>query len=51
VPLYYTGLTDRASVRREDGSSEEITLGRDYSAEVSVEIPAHGRTWMTFQRP
>jgi len=51
VPLYYTGLTDRATVRQEDGSSAEIALGRDYSAEVNVKIPARGRVWMTFQRP
>jgi hypothetical protein len=47
LPLYYTGLKDKAEVRREDGRSERITLARDYSAEVTVAIPAHGRTWMT----
>jgi len=51
LPLYYTGLTDRATVRREDGGCEEIALGRDYAAELTVKIPARGRTWMTFQRP
>jgi hypothetical protein len=50
LPLYYTGLTDRATLRREDGGSEEIALGRDYCAEVTVKIPARGRTWMTFHR-
>ena len=46
LPLYYTGLTDRALVHREDGSSEEIKLARDYSADIVVKIPAHGRTWL-----
>ncbi len=51
LPLYYTGLTDRASVRREDGGAEEIQLARDYSAEITVKIPAHGRTWLTISAP
>ena len=50
VPLYYTGLTDRARVRREDGSSEEISLARDCSGELTVKIAAKGRAWRVFQR-
>ena len=46
LPLYYTGLTDRATVRHEDGSAEEIKLERDYSAEIAVKVPPHGRTWL-----
>jgi hypothetical protein len=46
LPLYYTGLTDRALVRLEDGSVQEIQFARDYSAEVTVTIPARGRTWL-----
>jgi hypothetical protein len=46
LPLYYTGLTDRAVVRREDGSVENIRLARDYSAEVTVTLPVRGRTWL-----
>jgi hypothetical protein len=49
LPLYYTGLTGRAVVRGEKGKSEKITLARDYSAELTVTIPAHGRTWRTIQ--
>ena len=51
VPLYYTGLINRATVRHEDGSSEEVTLGRDYSAEVNVKIAARGRTWLVLRLP
>ena len=51
LPLYYAGLTDRATVKQEDGAPQEITLGRDYAAEVTVNIPAHGRTWLTIKRP
>jgi hypothetical protein len=51
VPLYYTGLTNRAIVHWQDGNSEEVSLARDYSAEVNVKIPARGRTWMTLRQP
>jgi hypothetical protein len=47
LPLYYTGLTARAVIRRENGEPEEVTLARDYSAQVSLTIPARGRTWIT----
>jgi hypothetical protein len=46
LPLYFTGLTARATLRHEDGSSEEIKLERDYSAEITVKIPPHGRAWL-----
>ncbi len=49
LPLYYTGLTDRALVKHEDGTVERVTLARDYSAEVRVQIPARGRTWAAIQ--
>jgi len=51
LPLYYTGLTDAAVVRREDGTSGAITLSRDYSAEVTIKTPAHGRTWVIIEAP
>jgi len=50
LPLYYTGLTDHAAVIREDGHSEQISLERDYSVELAVNIPARGRTWLTFRK-
>jgi hypothetical protein len=46
LPLYYTGLTARAVIRREDGKPEKITLARDDSAQLTLTIPAHGRTWI-----
>ena len=46
LPLYYTGLTDSAAVRQENDLVEEIQMARDYSVEVTVKIPAHGRTWL-----
>jgi hypothetical protein len=49
LPLYYTGLSDAAVVDREDGTSGTISLARDYSATVTVSIPARGRTWLTIR--
>src|ERR1041384_5429682 len=51
LPLYYSGLTDEAAVRHENGSTETVRLTRDYSAEVSLTIPAHGLTWFVIQAP
>jgi hypothetical protein len=50
LPLYYAGLTDQAVVRWQDGASERIQLARDYCAELTVAIPAHGNRWMTFHQ-
>ncbi len=47
LPLYYTGLTARAVIRRENAQPEEITLARDYSTQLTLTLPAHGRTWIT----
>ncbi len=49
LPLYYTGLQNKAVVHWENGDAQEITLARDYSAELEVEIPAHGRNWISIR--
>jgi hypothetical protein len=49
VPLYYTGLTHRATVRQEEGHSTHYTLGRDYSITLTATIPANGCTWYVIE--
>jgi hypothetical protein len=49
VPLYYTGLTKKAVVREQDGGRKTFTLGRDYSIELPVTIPARGASWFLIQ--
>ena len=49
VPLYYTGLKDRATVRERDGAPQSHTLGRDYAIELPVLVPAHGVTWFVIE--
>jgi hypothetical protein len=51
LPLYYTGLTGRAEICWADGRREKISLNRDYAVELTVKIPAHGRTWLVLAAP
>lgn len=51
LPLYYAGLTNQATVRHEDGSEEKVQLARDFSVEITVNIPARGRTWLIISAP
>lgn len=45
LPLYYTGLTETARIREQEGEPSEFRLDRDYSVELTVTIPARGYTW------
>ena len=51
LPLYYTGLSDAARIRQENGPSRRYTLDRERVAKVPLEVPAHGRTWLVIERP
>lgn len=51
LPLYYTGLTNRAAIHWEDGRTETLPLARDYSVETVVSVPARGRIWFTVSTP
>jgi hypothetical protein len=47
--LYYTGLTDSASIRQEEGAPKAYTLNRDYTVEIDVTVPAEGFTWLVIE--
>ncbi len=49
VPLYYTGLTDKAEVRVEDKDARVVPLTRDYKVDVALNLPAEGFTWVLFK--
>jgi hypothetical protein len=51
LPLYYTGLTDAAVVRTEDGALRRVALARDHGITTRVKVPARGRTWLTIEEP
>jgi hypothetical protein len=47
LPLYYTGLVEKANIRERDGAAHEYQLNRKYEVEVVVSLPARGLTWLT----
>ena len=46
VPLYYTGLEDRAVVFQDSGLAEELPLSRYYAVTLTVTLEAQG--WSTW---
>jgi hypothetical protein len=46
LPLYYTGLSEKARVREKEGMEKLYTLDRQYHISVRVTIPAEGYTWL-----
>jgi hypothetical protein len=49
LPLYYTGLTQTATIREKEGPSKKYTLDRAYKVPVTVTIPASGYTWLVVE--
>ena len=49
VPLYYTGLTTKASVKEKDGPAKVLSLNRNYEVELTVSIPANGSNWFVIE--
>lgn len=49
LPLYYTGLTEKASIREQEGQARAYPLNRAYEAKVEVTLPAEGYTWLVVE--
>jgi hypothetical protein len=49
IPLYYTGLTDRAAVREQDNPARTFALDRQYAIALPVQVPARGITWFVIE--
>ena len=49
IPLYYSGLTDRAQFREQDGAPKTYPLDREFNVKLPVTIPAYGRTWFVIE--
>ena len=47
IPLYYTGLTESASVSEQDGPNYTIALSRLYQISLSIHHKPLGITWFT----
>lgn len=49
IPLYYTGLTDKALVKEQDSEGKIYTLTRNYSIRLKIYIPAKGYNWYVIE--
>ncbi len=49
VPLYYTGLKQKARVREKEGGYREYSLNRKYEIEVRVTLKAEGYSWLVIE--
>ncbi|MEN6457495.1 MAG: hypothetical protein ABFC63_01070 [Thermoguttaceae bacterium] len=49
LPLYYTGLTRSAAIRREDGPPTVYKLDRTYHAELPIAMAPHSVTWFVIE--
>ena len=45
LPLYYTGLKDKALIREQEGQAVSYSLDARQHVTLQVEIPANGYTW------
>lgn len=45
VNLYYTGITEQASVSKNGDEATQLKLNRDFSIDIEIDIPARGWTW------
>jgi hypothetical protein len=49
VPLYYTGLSDHASIREQEGKHQKIKLNREYEIEIEVEVAPNWYNWYVIE--
>ena len=51
LPLYYTGLTDKAIIREREGKPGEFNLDREFKVRLPVEVKASSFTWFIIEGP
>jgi hypothetical protein len=49
LPLYYTGLKDRAAIRREEGPPHRYALDRNGNAQLTMELGPKRVTWFVIE--
>jgi len=49
LPLYYTGLTETASIREKEGEAKIYSLDRDYTVKIKISIPAGSYNWVVIE--
>lgn len=50
VPLYYTGLTDKARIAEQDRTSTTFKMDRGYTAELPVKMGPQSVTWFVVRK-
>lgn len=51
LPLYYSGLTDAAIIREQEGRQQKYKLDRQYRVSLSVKLPPGKTTWFVIEAP
>ena len=49
LPLYYTGLTETANIRQEEGKTKGYKINREYEVEIKVPVKANSYTWLVVE--
>jgi hypothetical protein len=49
VPLYYTGLNEKAMIREKESTAKSFKINRDYDVELTFTIEAESYTWYTIE--
>ena len=49
LPLYYTGLTEKASIREQQGRSKEYELDRGYNVVIPVNMARRSVSWFVIE--
>ncbi len=50
VPLYYTGISEKATFTEKGNTKQQISVNRNYSATLKVKLPANGYSWFLVER-
>jgi hypothetical protein len=49
LPLYYAGLTEKATIREKEGASKTYLLNRAYEVELPVKLEADSYSWWVIE--
>ena len=49
LPLYYTGLVEKALIRERDGQPREHWLNHKFETTITLTVPSQDATWLTIE--
>lgn len=50
IPLYYTGLTEAAQIREQEGIPKSYSLNRQYEVDLEVNVPPKWYNWYVIEK-